>query len=104
MKCKNCKNLGYGYDEGTFFGWCEKTLDSPDEKTDRDCRFFQQKTNADRIRDMSDDELSEQLVIDVDGLQPCRMYLSAPTGKIYLSRAEAVKATKDWLQQPAEED
>ena len=61
-------------------------------------------TNADRIRAMSDDELSEQLVIDVDGLQPCRMYLSAPTGKIYLSRAEAVKATKEWLQQPAEED
>lgn len=61
-------------------------------------------TNADRLRAMSDDELSEQLVIDVDGLQPCRMYLSAPTGKIYLSRSEAVRETKDWLQQPAEED
>lgn len=59
-------------------------------------------SNADRIRDMNDDELSEQFVIDVDGLQPCRVYLSAPTGKIYLSRAEAVKATKEWLQQPAE--
>lgn len=63
-------------------------------------------TNADRIRAMNDDELSKQLVIviDVDGLQPCRMYLSKPTGKIYLSRAEAVRGTKDWLQQPAEED
>lgn len=61
-------------------------------------------TNAERIRAMNDDELSEQLVIDVDGLQPCRMYLSAPTGKIYLSRSEAIKTTKDWLQQPAEED
>lgn len=63
-------------------------------------------TNADRIRAMNDDELSKQLVIviDVDGLQPCRMYLSAPTGKIYLSRSEAIKTTKDWLQQPAEED
>ena len=61
-------------------------------------------TNADRIRAMSDDELSERLVIDVDGLQPCRMYLSAPTGKIYLSRSEAIKTTKEWLQQPAEED
>ena len=64
----------------------------------------QKLSNSDRIRAMSDDELSEQLVIDVDGLQPCRMYLSAPTGKIYLSRAEAVKVTKDWLQSPAEED
>ena len=63
-------------------------------------------TNADRIRAMNDDELSKQLVIviDVDGLQPCRMYLSAPTGKIYLSRSEAIKTTKEWLQQPAEED
>lgn len=63
-------------------------------------------SNADRIRAMNDDELSKQLVIviDVDGLQPCKMYLSKPTGKIYLSRAKAVRETKDWLQQPAEED
>ena len=64
----------------------------------------QKLSNADRIRAMSDEELSEQFVIDVDGLQPCRVYLSAPTGKIYLSRAEAVKAAKEWLQQPAEDD
>ena len=75
-----------------------------------ECDYFNQQvihaplTNADRIRAMNDDELSEQLVIDVDGLQPCRMYLSAPTGKIYLSRSEAIKTTKEWLQQPAEED
>ena len=67
---------------------------------------YETPSNADRIRAMNDDELSKQLVIviDVDGLQPCRMYLSKPTGKIYLSRAEAVRETKDWLQQPAEED
>ena len=86
MKCKNCKNLGYGYDEGRFFGWCEKTLDSPDEKTDRDCRFFQQKTNADRIRAMSDKEMLEFLSV------------------FFRVRYDRKDWLDDWLQQPAEED
>lgn len=109
MKCKNCKNLGYGYDEGTFFGWCEKTLDSPDEKTDRDCRFFQQKTNADRIRAMSDDELSELLISAdfcegceyCDKVGICRYYEAHPDGVL----ADGCKqAARKWLQQPAEEE
>lgn len=61
-------------------------------------------TNADRIRAMSDEELADQLVIRIDGLAECRLYLSAPTGKLFIPRSEAVRVTLEWLGQPSEED
>ena len=91
MNCENCTK----YDDcrtGSGLTW--------------PCGAYQPKviTNSDNIRLMNDDEMAEQLTIEVRGLQPCPVYLSAPTGKIYLSRTEAVKVTKLWLQQPTEED
>lgn len=62
------------------------------------------KTNADRFRSLSDEELAEQLVINIDGLAPTRVYLSAVTGIGYISRKFAVDATKKALQQPYKED
>ena len=61
-------------------------------------------SNADRIRAMSDEELAEQLVVAVNGLQPCTLYYSIPTERTFLTEAEAVRVTLEWLQQPAEED
>lgn len=60
-------------------------------------------TNADHIRSMNDDELADQLVIDVNGLESCTLYLSTPTGKMYLIRTDAANKVKEWLQQPIEE-
>ena len=42
--------------------WCEKVIDSPDPDLERDCRHFSQKTRADHIRSMSDEELANRLV------------------------------------------
>lgn len=61
-------------------------------------------TNADRIRSMSDEELAEQLVIKIDGLEECSLYLSAPTGKMFIPRKEAVRVTLEWLRKPEEVD
>ena len=61
-------------------------------------------TNADCIRSMSDERLADQLVIDVNGLASCKLYLSPPTGRLYRIRTEAVKEVKEWLQQPTEEE
>lgn len=61
-------------------------------------------SNADRIRAMSDEELAEQLVVAVNGLLPCTLYYSIPTERTFLTEAEAVRVTLEWLQQPAEED
>lgn len=53
IKCRSC-----------FFyrnEWCEKIVDSPDPEEVRDCNYFREMTNADRIRAMSDEELAEFL-------------------------------------------
>ena len=75
IKCRNC-----------FFyrnEWCKKIVDSPDPEEARDCNYFREMTNADRIRAMSDEELAEFL-IDL-----------ADDGNLKI---------REWLQQPAEED
>ena len=51
--CKKCNNL--------VNNWCEKVIDSPDQDMQRDCQYFCEKTNADRIRAMSDEELCNWL-------------------------------------------
>ena len=51
--CKKCNNL--------VNDWCEKVIDSPDQDMQRDCQYFCEKTNADRIRSMSDEELADML-------------------------------------------
>ena len=53
IKCKSCNNLQNG--------WCETVIDSPDTDMVRDCQYFWQMTNADRIRAMSDEELAEYI-------------------------------------------
>ena len=88
IKCRSC-----------FFyrnEWCEKIVDSPDPEEARDCAYFREMTNADRIRAMSDKELAEFI-------------------KHIKVRAALCKAVKnndafeelcsaEWLQMPAEED
>ena len=75
--CKKCNNL--------VNGWCEKVIDSPDPDMQRDCQYFCEKTNADRIRSMSDEELAMLLYeIGYDG------------------GWGALEGTLEWLQQPAE--
>ena len=76
--CKKCNNL--------VNDWCEKVIDSPDQDMQRDCQYFCEKTNADRIRSMTDEELAMCLFeIGYDG------GWGAPEG------------TLKWLQQPAED-
>ena len=87
--CKKCNNL--------VNDWCEKVIDSPDPDMQRDCRYFCEKTNADRIRSMSDEELAEQLIQYRDDWGDyCTNKGCDATQK------EAVKAETEWLQQPAE--
>ena len=73
--CKKCNNL--------VNDWCEKVIDSPDQDMQRDCQYFCEKTNADRIRSMSDEELAKLLCC---------------TGWRMIEQKECL----EWLQQPAE--
>ena len=94
--CKKCNNL--------VNDWCEKVIDSPDPDIQRDCPHFREKTNADRIRAMSD----EGLAVFLDGFssrcldcakdaknQSCPIYKEG-----HYCRPQEIM---EWLQQPAEE-
>ena len=81
IKCRNC-----------FFyrnEWCEKIVDSPDPEEARDCNYFREMNNADRIRAMTDEELADFL--NQWGTST-RAWQKDPGETLY------------WLQQPAGEE
>ena len=80
--CKKCNNL--------VNGWCEKVIDSPDQHIVRDCQYFREKTNADRIRSMSDEEL-KKFICSMFKCEFCDFELGERCGLL------------NWLQMPAEE-
>lgn len=61
-------------------------------------------TNADCIRSMNDEELEDQLVLEVEGIAPCKMFISIPTGEMFISRKAAKESVGNWLKQPLEEE
>ena len=85
--CKKCNNL--------VNDWCEKVIDSPDQDMQRDCRYFCEKTNAQKIRAMSDEELADML------WKTGRNYRAVCADPVvdYNEHRDHLIA---WLQQPAE--
>ena len=85
--CKKCNNL--------VNDWCEKVIDSPDPDMQRDCKHFSEKTNADRIRNMTDEELA---------LWICGVYdIEEENGKFIngiIIPGYAPHDIEEWLQQP----
>ena len=98
IKCRNC-----------FFyrnEWCEKIVDSPDPEKARDCNYFREMTNADRIRSMSDEELAEYVCRNsINTL--CDIICGGECNAIATLKKSGDWACKEivmkWLQQPAEE-
>ena len=86
--CKKCNNL--------VNDWCEKVIDSPDQDMQRDCQYFCENTNADRIRAMSDEELAWELML-------WRCEAAAKYHGIESQYPETQSTILDWLQRPAEE-
>ena len=85
--CKKCNNL--------VNDWCEKVIDSPDPDMQRDCQYFCEKTNAQKIRSMSDEELADML------WKTGRNYRSVCADPVvdYNEHRDHLIA---WIQQPAE--
>ena len=85
--CKKCNNL--------VNDWCEKVIDSPDPDMQRDCQHFCEKTNAQKIRSMSDEELCNWLFQrDCTNIAAFLEY----GGMGVLNAVQLL----DWLQQPPE--
>lgn len=77
-KCKNCKQISYSKTEdGDRFPWCPKFNDSPDVEDERDCIYYEIMSQADKIRNMTDGELTEFLV--EHHRHPCKYCLSCWT-------------------------
>ena len=92
--CKKCNNL--------VNDWCEKVIDSPDPDMQRDCQHFREKTNADRIRSMSDEELAMHLNIGWE-CSLCKEQIWI-NNKFSLGDCDmnCVGHCLEWLKQPAE--
>ena len=90
IKCRNC-----------FFyrnEWCEKIVDSPDPEEVRDCNYFREMTNADRIRSMNDEELNELFhEIYNAGEEDAVSY-------VWGNRTNNFEWTMEWLQRSAGEE
>ena len=87
--CKNCNN--YRCD------WCEKVVDSPDPNMPRTCQYFWERTNADRIRAMSDEELARFLA---ENEWECETYNDC--AKCPRMTDDGCVSLSKWLKQPAE--
>lgn len=68
-KCKNCVRLFKDYDEENQVvrgNWCDKIFSDPDVEEERECIWYKPMTNGDRIRRMTDEELSEIIFCPCD--------------------------------------
>lgn len=95
--CKKCNNL--------VNDWCEKVIDSPDQDMQRDCQYFCEKTNADRIRDMSDDELAKMLNDIGWDCHFCTEHLRIDNEPLMRGKkcdGKCAEHCLEWLKQPAE--
>lgn len=86
VNCKNCKNYKNE--------WCEKITDSPDPEIERDCTYFSHVTNGDKIRRMTDDDLTAVLMCP---------YEFTSHGCIHIEKPECTDCIGLWLESEAEE-
>ena len=95
-KCKNCKHLGYlsDGDQVGERGWCENITDSPDLDIERDCEHYEHMTNADRIRNMTDEELAMAIMCPAE---------FTGSDKVCDFSHDCKDCTLAWLQKESEE-
>lgn len=83
-KCKNCKYLDTVQNDlrSEPFKWCVCTDDSPVLDMERDCDYYAPMTNADQIRNMTDEELADFIINfdnhfgeEYEGEQSCLAWL-----------------------------
>ena len=102
-KCKNCNNL-YNMTDITgknIVNWCPKINDCPDIEIERECEYCNATTNADRIRNMTDEELAEFIQLKIDHGMNC-LSCQEPKDEEGDCIGECVNETLRWLQKEAE--
>ena len=92
--CAKCKNYGKGYDNYPC-NRCERNIATSD--------YFETMTNADRIRNMTDEELAEFLSKTVDDIVSCDV-CDEPTNKYGSCSGNCKNLYLKWLQAEVKED
>lgn len=103
MTCLNCKHnkILRGKENCKDYQFCleQKNRNSPDYA--KECEFYEPKTNADKIRSMTDEELADFIQRVEIGDFNCNDY-----GKTFCDMCdgqyECDDCLKYWLKQPAE--
>ena len=96
VKCNSCYHLRNH--------WCRQVLNSPDPDIVRTCNYYRQKTNADHIWSMSDEELGKFLkrVIDEEiNIQFCKQLDECFDDIDAITNAKCMACMMEWLQCPA---
>lgn len=78
VQCKRCAHLKND--------WCEPKKDSPDPDILCICQFYREKTNADRLRAMSDEKLVD--------------YICCPWTQCVSLQGECDECILNWLKSP----
>lgn len=94
-KCKKCMKLSCRIDssDGVLYPWCFFINDCPDKELERECMYYEGKTNADRIRSMTDEELAEWLTTITTDAQK----------EVVESQCFVDYQWKEWLESEVEE-
>lgn len=99
MTCRNCKHDKFAVDEmdGAQFHWCKKYYDSYDDSKAEECESYEPKTNADKIRNMTDEELAKFFFEpNQEFCRKCK-YLGSDCDGLYCK-----ESMLEWLKHPAE--
>lgn len=95
-KCKNCKYLDTVQNDlrSEPFKWCVCTDDSFVLDMERDCDYYTPMTNADRIRNMTDEELAMAIMCPAE---------FTGSDKVCDFSHDCKDCTLAWLQKESEE-
>lgn len=101
-KCKNCSNLyNLSNDDDEIVGkWCPKINDSPYIEMNRECDHYKCMTNGDRIRSMTDEELTDIIMCPYDTAGKPENIMPCMTGD---GIQDCKKCAMEWLQREVEE-
>ena len=105
MKCKNCNNLHILTDlkDEVIGKWCPNINDCPDIEIERECEYCNAMTNADRIRNMSDEKLADYL-LEIARTKGENMYICNHDDHngTCLKGETCEECTLEWLQKEVE--
>lgn len=105
MNCRNCEHdkLHTDYFSGDQYHFCRKYLDNIDPNKANKCKDYKGKTRGDKIRSMTDEELSNILVYECFDCNKCPSGRDPMDDNYGKCNGECFKHCLEWIKGTAEE-